>query len=74
VKIHSWLILQKDANVKKYPVVIVFHGNAGNIGHRMDYAKKFISRVPANLLFYGYRGYSKSGGEPIQSKWELDSM
>ncbi|GFN95847.1 abhydrolase domain-containing protein 13 [Plakobranchus ocellatus] len=44
--------------------IIFFHGNAGNIGHRLQNALGLYSALNANVLMVEYRGYGKSeGGE-----------
>jgi predicted alpha/beta-fold hydrolase len=41
VKLHAYLIKQKLPSSRNLPTVIFFHGNAGNIGNRYDYAAEF---------------------------------
>jgi len=41
--------------------VLLFHGNAGNISHRIDYAKMFHD-LGYNTLLPDYRGYGESSG------------
>lgn len=43
--------------------VLLFHGNAGHIGHRLPYASLFHELGYA-LLLVDYRGYGKSSGSP----------
>jgi len=42
-------------------LAIVFHGNAGNIGHRLDYLRMFHDLGFASLII-DYRGYGRSSG------------
>ncbi|HVS27845.1 MAG TPA: alpha/beta hydrolase [Burkholderiales bacterium] len=42
--------------------VLFFHGNAGNISHRLDYLRLF-NRLGFSTLIFDYRGFGKSGGE-----------
>lgn len=46
-------------------LVIIFHGNAGNIGHRLDYLRMFHELGYASLIF-DYRGYGRSSGKPSE--------
>lgn len=46
-------------------VVLLCHGNAGNISHRIDYARMFAELGYGTLLF-DYRGYGKSTGKPTE--------
>jgi fermentation-respiration switch protein FrsA (DUF1100 family) len=45
--------------------VLLFHGNAGNISHRVDYALMFRSLGYSTLLV-DYRGYGRSSGKPSE--------
>lgn len=43
--------------VASRPTVIMFHGNAGNHGHRIPLAKVFYLRLRCNVLMMCYRGW-----------------
>jgi uncharacterized protein len=47
-------------------VVLFFHGNAGNISHRLDYLQMF-HRLRYTTLIIDYRGYGKSTGTPSEA-------
>ncbi|KAH9512651.1 Alpha/beta hydrolase domain-containing protein 13 [Bulinus truncatus] len=49
------------------PTVVFFHGNAGNVGHRLQNALGLYSVLNANILMVEYRGYGKSDGSPSES-------
>lgn len=44
-------------------ILIYFHGNAGNIGHRLA-ALQHIREMGVNVLGLSYRGYGASSGRP----------
>ena len=46
-------------------VVLFFHGNAGNISHRIEYLQMF-HRLRYSTLIVDYRGYGKSTGTPSE--------
>lgn len=46
--------------------VLFFHGNAGNISHRIDYLQMF-HRLRYSTLIVDYRGYGKSSGTPSEA-------
>ena len=48
------------------PTVIMFHGNAGNHGHRIPLAKMFYAKMRCNVLLVSYRGYGLSEGTPSE--------
>lgn len=45
---------------------IWFHGNGGNIGHRVDELAMFHHRLGVNLFIFDYQGYGQSQGEPTE--------
>lgn len=53
-------------------LVIFFHGNAGNMGHRLDYLRMFHDLGLATLIF-DYRGYGRSSGAPSEEGTYLDA-
>lgn len=67
--IQSFLFLH-DKN-KKSPLIIYFHGNAGNLYHRFDNAIKLFD-MDHDVLLVSYRGYSKSTGKPNEKGIYID--
>jgi len=61
VKLHGWLIKAPFAK----STLIFFHGNAGNIGNRLEKIDQF-HRIGLNVLIIDYRGYGNSGGRPTE--------
>ena len=53
--------------------VLLFHGNAGNISHRIDYAKMFYA-LGYNTLLVDYRGFGESTGEPSEQGTYRDAL
>jgi len=47
-------------------VVLMFHGNAGNISHRLDYLTMF-NGLGYSTLIVDYRGYGRSTGTPSEA-------
>ena len=45
--------------------LLFFHGNAGNISHRLDSIAIF-HRLGLNVLIFDYRGYGRSTGKPSE--------
>ena len=60
-KLHAWWLPAANA----HGAVLLFHGNAGNISHRIDYARMFGALCYSTLLVE-YRGYGKSTGSPSE--------
>jgi len=72
--LYGWFIFSEKVEEKKLPTVILFHGNAGNIGYRIPYIRAFESHITANFLMIEYRGYGKSTGTPSQKKLQNDCL
>ena len=53
--LHGWLIPAPDAA----GMVLLFHGNAGNISHGLDYLLMFY-RLGYSRFIFDYRGYGRS--------------
>jgi fermentation-respiration switch protein FrsA (DUF1100 family) len=47
--------------------IIWYHGNAGNVSHRLDIANEFVNRYGADILLLDYRGYGLSEGRPEEA-------
>jgi uncharacterized protein len=60
VRLHGWFLPARDSRL----VVLVNHGNAGNICHRLDRALLIQARLGADVFLYDYRGYGRSEGRP----------
>ncbi len=54
-----------QAGKTAHGLILIFHGNAGNIGHRLDYLRMFHELGYASLIF-DYRGYGRSSGQPSE--------
>ena len=56
------------------PTVLYFHGNAGNIGHRLMNVKGFVQMLGCNVCLLEYRGYGHSDGTPSEDGFYLDAQ
>jgi len=61
VVLNGWWVPTRDAR----GAVLILHGNAGNISHRIGYLTLF-NRLHYATLLIDYRGYGKSGGSPSE--------
>jgi fermentation-respiration switch protein FrsA (DUF1100 family) len=60
-RLHGWYV-----NAPSAPgVVLFFHGNAGNISHRLESIAIF-HRLGLDVLIVDYRGYGQSTGRPSE--------
>jgi uncharacterized protein len=58
VRLNGWLAPYPGAKI----TLLWFHGNAGNISHRVGGMRLLHDRVKANLFIIDYRGYGRSEG------------
>ncbi|CAO2648992.1 Nn.00g099410.m01.CDS01 [Neocucurbitaria sp. VM-36] len=54
--------------------VLMFHGNAGNIGYRLPIAKILENELRCNVLMLQYRGYGLSSGNPNEKGLMIDAQ
>ena len=54
--------------------VILFHGNAGNIGDRLEYISLMSSEIGVNVFLFDYRGYGLSQGTPSEFGLYMDAQ
>jgi fermentation-respiration switch protein FrsA (DUF1100 family) len=64
-RLHGWWCRRIDAPADQ-PVLLFFHGNAGNLSHRADLLIELATRTPASVFVVGYRGYGRSEGRPSE--------
>lgn len=57
VRLHGWWVPKPGA-----PVFLWFHGNAGNISHRLDNIKLLWDKVGVQVFIFDYREYGRSEG------------
>ena len=67
--IHAWYIPAKTSTAK---TVLFFHGNAGNISHRLE-TIKIYNDLGFNFLILDYRGFGISTGKPSELGTYLDA-
>ena len=60
-RLHGWYLPAPDAR----GVLLFFHGNAGNISHRLESIMIF-HRLGLDVLIVDYRGYGQSTGRPSE--------
>jgi alpha-beta hydrolase superfamily lysophospholipase len=53
--------------------LLVFHGNAGNIGDRVDAVRAF-HELGFNVLIFDYRGFGRSTGRPTEKGTYQDAL
>lgn len=66
--INGWFIPCEGASY----TLLFFHGNGGNISHRLDKVK-VLRKAKVNIFLIDYRGYGKSQGKPTEKGVYIDS-
>jgi len=69
IKVHGWFVPRRGA----HRTFLIFHGNAGNIGHRVEWIQ-VLHWTDAHVLIIDYRGYGNSEGEPTEKGLYLDAL
>ncbi|WP_051305728.1 alpha/beta hydrolase [Desulfogranum mediterraneum] len=68
LQLHGWFVPAPQAR----GVVLFFHGNAGNISHRLESLLLF-NRLRLSTLIFDYRGYGRSQGSPSEQGMYQDA-
>ena len=68
-RLHGWYIPAANSR----GVLLFFHGNAGNISHRLDSIKIF-HELNLDTLIIDYRGYGRSTGKASEQGTYLDAQ
>jgi pimeloyl-ACP methyl ester carboxylesterase len=76
-RINAWYIPSQDPSNKldikpATKTVLFFHGNAGNISHRLE-TIKIYNQLGFNFLIFDYRGFGISTGKPSEQGTYLDA-
>lgn len=59
VRLHGWFVPYQGSKI----TLLWFHGNAGNISHRVENLKLLHAKVNISIFIFDYRGYGRSGGK-----------
>jgi uncharacterized protein len=69
-RLHGWWIPAREAPARAH--VLFFHGNAGNVSHRLAHARH-LTAAGLDLLLVDYRGYGRSTGRPSEEGLHRDA-
>jgi len=71
-RLHGWYVPASRPQTDSRGVVLFFHGNAGNISHRLDSIAIF-HKLGLDTLIIDYRGYGESTGKATEQGTYLDA-
>ena len=70
----AFFIRPSNGGLARNVTILMFHGNAGNIGHRVPIAKVLEENIGCNVLMLEYRGYGMSTGTPSEEGLMIDAQ
>ncbi|CAG8448849.1 17264_t:CDS:2, partial [Acaulospora morrowiae] len=75
IKIRAYVCKRpNEEEASKRPTILMFHGNAGNMGHRLPIAERFYKDFECNVVLLSYRGYGRSEGTPSEKGIRIDAQ
>jgi len=69
VRLNGWFV----PNDSGLATLVMSHGNAGNISHRLDLLIR-LKKAGFSIFIYDYRGYGKSEGTPTEAGLYRDGL
>lgn len=72
--LNAFLIRPDNKSQARNVTIMMFHGNAGNIGHRLPIARVLANDLHCNVFMLQYRGYGLSTGNPNEKGINIDSQ
>ena len=74
LKLNGWYVPSiRSSGDEPLRVLLFFHGNAGNISHRIEKVL-FFSEMGLDVFIIDYRGYGKSEGSPSENGLKKDAV
>ncbi len=74
LNLHGWFVPGKKSSPDEdLHTLLWFHGNAGNINHRLGNIKMLHERVPVNVFIIDYRQYGRSEGRISEKGTYIDA-
>ena len=70
----GFFIRPTNKALSKNLTVLMFHGNAGNAGHRIPIAKVLAENASCSVFMAEYRGYGLSTGTPDEKGLMIDAQ
>lgn len=65
VELNGWFFPANTNSARQSLVVLLCHGNGGNISHRLEMTQALLS-TGVNVFLFDYRGYGRSRGHPSE--------
>jgi len=72
-ELNGWFFPATTNSPRVSLVVLLCHGNAGNISHRLEMCQALLA-TGVNVFAFDYRGYGRSQGHPSEQGTYLDGI
>jgi len=72
--LHAYYLRPPNPRLRKNITILTFHGNAGNIGHRLPIAKVLSESLGCHVFMLEYRGYGLSTGSADENGINIDAQ
>ncbi|OCK82471.1 BEM46 family protein [Lepidopterella palustris CBS 459.81] len=72
--LNAFFIRPSNKQLARNTTILMFHGNAGNIGYRLPIARVIEEEMGCNVLLLQYRGYGLSTGSPNEKGLMIDAQ
>src|SRR6266567_2314682 len=73
VELNGWFFPADSNSLRSNLAVLICHGNAGNIGDRLEMSKAML-QIGLNVFVFDYRGFGRSHGHPTEEGTYLDAV
>ncbi len=73
LRLHGWFFPADTHSSRAHQVLLLCHGNAGNIGHRLHWVKAWLE-LGLNVFVFDYRGYGRSEGRVHEAGTYIDAQ
>jgi fermentation-respiration switch protein FrsA (DUF1100 family) len=73
VELNGWFYPGSTNPSRASLVMLICHGNAGNIGYRLDMCQALLE-TGVSVFVFDYRGYGRSRGRPTEEGTYLDAQ
>lgn len=64
-RLNGWFFPAKPVSARAHLVLLLLHGNAGNISTRLGFCRAWLE-LGLNVFLFDYRGYGRSEGRPSE--------
>ncbi|MGO8929896.1 MAG: alpha/beta hydrolase [Limisphaerales bacterium] len=73
IELNGWFFPASTNAHRRHLAILLCHGNAGNISHRLDTCVALLA-TGANVFVFDYRGYGRSQGRPSEEGTYRDAQ